>query len=90
MTMVNATVSHDIRNPLNSISCQNFVLKMLVERINDLLETQDIPLNIKEPLERIRSNMAESLVISCSSEKLILFLVDDFLDLGQLKAKKFR
>ena len=38
MTMVNATVSHEIRNPINSIHCQNIVIKMLVERIDDLLE----------------------------------------------------
>ena len=38
MTMVNATVSHEIRNPINSIHCQNIVIKMLVDRIDDLLE----------------------------------------------------
>lgn len=30
MAQVNATVSHEIRNPVNSISSQNVVIKMLV------------------------------------------------------------
>ena len=37
-SMVNATVSHDIRNPVNAIHCQNLTLKMLAERIGDLIE----------------------------------------------------
>ena len=38
MSMVNATVSHEIRNPINSISCQNTDIKMLVDRMDDLLD----------------------------------------------------
>ena len=36
-SMVNATVSHEIRNPLNSIYCQSIVVKNLVKRVENLL-----------------------------------------------------
>ena len=53
MSMVNATVSHDIRNPLNSINCQNAVMKMLIERIGDECQKEDMPPQIKMILLRI-------------------------------------
>lgn len=94
MTMVNATVSHEIRNPINSISCQNTVIKMLVDRIDDLLELlkqPDVCLErFEERLRRIRRKVGEALHINISSEKLISFLVEDFLDLSQVRAGRFR
>lgn len=82
MSMVNATVSHDIRNPLNSISCQNVMMKMLVERIGDLLNKETFPPEFKASLLGIQAKMFASLRLNVSGEKLISFLVDDFLDLG--------
>ena len=82
MSMVNATVSHDIRNPLNAIHCQNIVLKMLVERVGELIDEKDMPLEFKLVLTRIHKRMNDALEINSSGEKLISFLVNDFLDLG--------
>ena len=82
MSMVNATVSHDIRNPLNSISCQNSVMKMLIERIGDECQKETLPPEFKATLRRIQKKMYASLDMNLSSEKIISFLVDDFLDLG--------
>lgn len=94
MSMVNATVSHEIRNPINSISCQNTIIKLLVDRIDDLLEQLGKPgfceERIAERLRRIRRSIGKALLINISSEKLISFLVEDFLDLGQLRAGRFR
>ena len=90
MSMVNATVSHDIRNPLNSISCQNTLMKMLIERIGDECKKETLPPEFKATLLRIQGKMFASHDLSLSSEKLISFMVDDFLDLGQMRADKFR
>lgn len=38
MSMVNATVSHELRNPINSIHCQNELIDMLLNKIDDLVE----------------------------------------------------
>ena len=55
--MVNATVSHDIRNPLNSIHCQNIIMKMLVERVGDVLAKENMPAEHKATLRRIMTKM---------------------------------
>lgn len=38
MSMVNATVNHELRNPINSIHCQNIMIKSLIKKIDDLLD----------------------------------------------------
>ena len=96
MSQVNATVSHEIRNPVNSISSQNAVIKMLVERIDDVINILEDPGGGLDPeklavqLKRIRRKISEALLINISSERLISFLVEDFLDLGLVRAGKFR
>ena len=70
--------------------CQNLALKMLIGRIGDELEKENIPQEVRETLERIQERMDQAIDMSISSEKLINFLVADYLDLGQLRADKFR
>lgn len=89
-SMVNATVSHEIRNPVNAIHCQNLTLKMLVERIGDLLDSKYDLGKVKKILSIIRNKISNALDINIASERMVHFLVDDFLDLAQLKAGKFR
>ena len=90
MSMVNATVSHDIRNPLNSINCQNAIMKMHIERIGDECQNENLHPEIKATLLRLQAKMLASLDLNMCGEKVISFLVDDLLDLGQLRANKFR
>lgn len=94
MSMVNATVSHEIRNPINAIHCQTIVIKMLVDRLDDLMELlakpDFCPIRFKERLTRMRRKIGGALLINISSEKLITFLVEDFLDLAQVRSGKFR
>ena len=67
---------------------------MLVDRIDDLMTLLTKPdfclQNFKERLSRIRRKLGEALLINISSEKLISFLIEDFLDLGQVRSGKFR
>ena len=67
---------------------------MLVDRLDDLLELLEKPefepIRFKERLGRIRRKIGEALMINISSEKLITFLVEDFLDLAQVRSGKFR
>ena len=39
LSLINATVSHEMRNPSNSIRCQNLLQRQLNEKINDLLNS---------------------------------------------------
>ena len=40
MSMVNATVSHELRNPINSIHSQNIMMQVLLKELTVLLEQQ--------------------------------------------------
>jgi hypothetical protein len=69
---------------------------MLVERIDDVIkilesDTAELqPEKLCVQLKRIRRKINEALLINISSERLISFLVEDFLDLSLIRAGKFR
>ena len=58
--MVNATVSHEIRNPLNSIYCQSIVIKTLVTRVTHLLESNANHEDLRAELVEIRDKLTHS------------------------------
>lgn len=65
-----ATVSHDLRTPINSIICY---LEMISEEVKDI-----------SPRSLEYTNAA------CCSSKLLLFMINDFLDYSQIVNKKFK
>ena len=93
-SMVNATVSHEIRNPINAIHCQHNLLKKLTGRLNDLAQTITRPDFSLERflvrLTRFGRQFDDCLRINIASEKLITMLVEDFLDLNMIKSDRFR
>jgi hypothetical protein len=61
MTLVNAAVSHEIRNPINSIRCQNLLLKMLNERLSDIIDDHhDSIVSLKKDLVNVIEQYKES------------------------------
>ena len=96
LAITNATVSHELRNPLQSISCQtlkvDLCLKELLMIIKDHQRSkgqgrQD-PSIVK--LKSIAEIIQKSNKISDSSSKMMSFVVDDLLDYAQLDNEKFR
>ena len=92
LNLINATVSHEMRNPTNSIYCQNIIQNQLNEKLQDLInDTKPISVSrIKKKLRSICNQHTESVKIQMSSTKLLKFLVNDILDFSQLRAGKFR
>ena len=89
---VNATVSHEMRNPLNSIMAQNMKMQDLVKMMKNVLES-----NTKVSLQILTvqvtnfvSAVEESLQVQLSSTKLLNFCVNDMISLAQLNSDKFR
>ena len=58
--MVNATVSHEIRSPLNSIYCQSVIIKALIKRLADLLASNTNYEDMKVELADIRDKLFHS------------------------------
>ncbi len=42
LSIINATVSHEMRNPLNSIKAENILKRVLIKRLKELLERENI------------------------------------------------
>jgi len=82
LQIINATVSHEMRNPINSIKSQVLLQKILNQKINELINDKKI-LKIKTLKKRLRKILfqyCESVKIQSSSENMLNFLVSDILD----------
>lgn len=75
-------MSHELRNPLNSILAQNIHKESLCLKIRNFLDTietkddiDDFQLNVKEPLLEYMTEMDDSLHVQKASASLMEFLV---------------
>ena len=88
LSTINATVSHEMRTPVNSIYSQNILQKQLNNELKEIIYSSgNIDVN---RLKSIHQKYVHSVRIQTSSTKLLTYLVNDILDFGQLKAGKFR
>ena len=81
--IINATVSHEMRNPINSMVYQNknisFLLQEVVTQIGELKTTPTMKKKIKK-IKRKALEMQRSSSVMKQSSKLLLFFVQDLLD----------
>ena len=85
LAMINATVSHEMRNPLNSIYCQNVKQQEIGDKMEKFIKNEIDTLSIQEIKSRLKQSChahLESTKIQTSSTKLLNYLVNDILDLS--------
>lgn len=93
MALINATVSHEMRNPLNSIHSQLIKQTQINEKLKEFIETH---LNKKEhkklrkKLNKLHIEQHDSINVNLASSKILNFLVNDILDFSQLRFGIFR
>lgn len=83
LSTINATVSHEMRNPLNSIYSQNLKQMQINEKFKEMLtiDFSSISLGkLKDYINQLRESSLESIKIQSSSTKILNFLVNDMLD----------
>jgi signal transduction histidine kinase len=92
LSLINACISHELRNPLNSIIASNLEKRLLYNRLEVIMESMGNKSNktIKKEFKKIMNNLNKSLQVQDSSANLMTYLVQDFLDYAQIKAGKFR
>jgi signal transduction histidine kinase len=84
LEQVNATVSHEMRNPLNSIHSQNLKMKDLVKTLLRLFESGCLKTfnDAKYEVLIFVNEIEESLEVQLSSTKMLTFGVNDMLSLA--------
>jgi signal transduction histidine kinase len=84
---VNACISHELRNPLNSIIAQNVEKSSLYNNLNEIL-TKPKP-DTQKCIEIIKE-LQDGIKVQESSANIMSFIVQDMLDYAQIKSDKFR
>ena len=87
--MISACISHELRNPLNSIIAQNIEKREIYEELEKIIDGYWGNLT-KGKLKKIVKSLKEGMKVQDSSANLMKFIVQDFLDYAQIKAGKFR
>ena len=87
LNVINAGVSHELRNPLNAINAQNIQKKKLYEKLREI-KVKDK--KAKEAIDEVLDELEIGNGIQQSSSELMNSMIQDLLDYAQIKAGKFR
>ena len=101
LQMVNACVSHEMRNPINAIFAMNMQLRDQASELAKLLTqlqkeaasrncSAEAVGQLVKQCQEIQADMTKHADIQESSTKLLNFYVADLLSLSQINKKKFR
>jgi len=88
LSMTNACVSHEIRNPLNAMIAYNIEKENLYKELRGMRDK--VPEESKEQFVRINDKLSAGLKVQESSANLMRFLIQGFLDYSQIKSGKLR
>lgn len=83
LTLINATVSHEMRNPINSLNSQNIKQTEINAKLMKIIEEDldNVPIKkIRKKLNNVYKEYDETLKVQKSSSKLLKYLVNDILD----------
>jgi signal transduction histidine kinase len=78
--LINATVSHELRNPLNSLIAQNIEKKALYKELLKTVEKSHLDDVTKDGMKGILGKLTKGCKVQESSANLMEFLVQDLLD----------
>ena len=91
LSLINSTISHEMRNPLNSIINQCKIMQIICQQFFGTLENISgiVERPIYNQLAFIYEQVSKGNEIQTSSSSLLLLNVEDILGYAQLKAGKF-
>ena len=81
LSLINSTISHEMRNPLNSIINQCKIIYAMLQQFSFLLNDNQssLPSTLYSPLQEVYEEVLKSINIMTSSSNLLLLNVEDIL-----------
>lgn len=92
-SLINACVSHELRNPLNSIIAKNIEKVALYEKLKNNFQRfgQSVKMSdIFRACQEILEKLTDGVEVQQNSAKMMQFIIQDMLDFAQIKSDKFR
>ena len=92
-SLINACVSHELRNPLNSIISKNIEKSALYLQLESKLKSLDPSTkesSVWNECLKILEELIEGKKVQQNSAELMNFIIQDLLDFAQIKGHKFR
>lgn len=93
LSTINACLSHELRNPLNSIIAQSLQKSVLYDKLEKLILEKGVSLEDTEAIARVKdvlNQLRDGKKVQDSAVDMMSFLIQDFLDYSQIKEGKFR
>ena len=75
LSMINACVSHELRNPLNSIVAQNVQKKELYEKLEKVAQDEGIPREVREALKNTVKDLNDGIKIQEASGSMMTCMI---------------
>ena len=88
--MINATVSHEMRNPLNCIVSQNKVNEVIYKNLKSQIDNLSLDTKTRDSINTEIAKLQYSNKIQKSSGNLLQHVIQDLLDYAQIRNGKFQ
>ena len=86
LTIMQATISHELRNPLNAIIAINMEKATFYNKLASILNSKVCnPLHIIIMAKEIQTKLMKNHKVHESSAQLMKYLICDLMDYGQIK-----
>ena len=90
LALINATVSHELQNPLNSILAQNVEKTNLYQEMSEIVQQMDHGSEDYKKANKIMEELDIGQHVQESSTSTMFFMVKDLLDFGLIKSGNFQ
>ena len=81
-------MSHELRNPLNSICAQKVKVSYILKQLQEF--SQKLKSDLKNEVEKLISKLGESNNINNSSTDIMVYIIQNMQDYAHIKMDKFK